>query len=268
MSVLSGELRLRFFSALVLIPVCLGILWLGGVFAAMLCAVVSAALVHELSRMHRLPLTPYIWVAMLAGMLASLSVLIEPIAVFGLALLGGLSAMVPAKAARRQVFLWTVLSILASAGLIWMRVVPDNGFLLCLTLLLIVWATDTGAYLIGKALKGPLLMPIESPNKTWAGAIGGIVLACLTGILLSLTLQGGTVMWGLWALLISVTAQMGDWAESRLKRRCKLKNSGDAIPGHGGLLDRLDSLLVTVPLTVAILAIYPWLHPLIGGAST
>lgn len=112
-------------------------------------------------------------------------------------------------------------------------------------ILLIIWATDTFAYLVGRWIGGPLLAPSISPGKTWAGALGGLTGAFFVGYL-SFPISGGwTGKFGIFytILFLSFCAQVGDLLESWLKRFWKVKDSGTLIPGHGGLLDRLDSLL-------------------------
>ncbi len=113
--------------------------------------------------------------------------------------------------------------------------------------LLLVWSTDIGAYLFGRWLKGPKLAPSISPNKTWAGAIGGI-LTCLCIATLFFQFSNSSSIYALstilkYAILISVISEIGDLFESWIKRKLNVKDSGSIIPGHGGILDRLDSLL-------------------------
>jgi phosphatidate cytidylyltransferase len=126
--------------------------------------------------------------------------------------------------------------------------------------LILTWATDTGAYLFGKAFGKAKLMPAVSPGKTWAGAAGGLALAIVAvwGYVhlvlrpvasLSLTATGI----GVFAVLVSATAQVGDLAESLLKREAGVKDSSRLIPGHGGVLDRFDSLLFVLPVSYLLL---------------
>jgi phosphatidate cytidylyltransferase len=123
-----------------------------------------------------------------------------------------------------------------------------------LWVLFLVWATDSGAYFAGRAIGGPKLAPRISPKKTWAGLAGGMLAAALVGW----AMQNG-VMPGAWRLAaasaaLAVVAQAGDLAESGLKRYFGVKDSSQLIPGHGGVLDRLDGLLAVAP-AVAVLAL-------------
>jgi phosphatidate cytidylyltransferase len=125
-----------------------------------------------------------------------------------------------------------------------------------IVLLLVVWASDIGAYVTGRAIGGPRLAPAISPGKTWSGAVGGLVAAALVGAAASAILRNGPVFWRpmLFAVLIGIISQAGDLFESQLKRHFGVKDSGSMIPGHGGLLDRLDALLTAVP-AAALLAL-------------
>lgn len=125
---------------------------------------------------------------------------------------------------------------------------PQGQFLI-VYLLCLIWATDIGAYLVGKQWGRHKLIPAVSPGKTWEGAAGGL---CLT---LCISLIGFLYFkpthWELWfwvAMVTSLMAMLGDLSISMLKRRCQLKDTGALIPGHGGALDRLDSLIAAFPL--------------------
>ncbi|MBN9343972.1 MAG: hypothetical protein BGO76_04305 [Caedibacter sp. 38-128] len=114
-------------------------------------------------------------------------------------------------------------------------------------ILLLVWSTDIGAYLFGRWLKGPKLAPTISPNKTWSGAVGGVLMCLGVATLLAqfnTSAYAQTLPWFLkHATLISIVSQIGDLFESWIKRKLGVKDSGSIIPGHGGILDRLDSIL-------------------------
>ncbi|MCH7931170.1 MAG: CDP-archaeol synthase, partial [Proteobacteria bacterium] len=120
----------------------------------------------------------------------------------------------------------------------------------------VVWATDVGAYFAGRGVGGPKLLPRISPGKTWAGLVGGVVCAALVGAaaaaLLDLPSHAPLI---LVSALLAVVAQAGDLFESMVKRRFKAKDSGTLIPGHGGVLDRLDGLLAAAPV-VAVITVF------------
>ena len=116
--------------------------------------------------------------------------------------------------------------------------------------LLVTFATDTGAFLVGKAIgRHPMSLQI-SPNKTWEGAAGGFCLAMIAAGVLPQWLELGLFRWQLWVIgaTVGVVAQTGDLLESKLKRISGVKDAGGMIPGHGGILDRLDSLVISLPV--------------------
>jgi phosphatidate cytidylyltransferase len=143
---------------------------------------------------------------------------------------------------------------LPSVALVWLRADPAQGRTIIFWLLLVVWATDIGAYAFGRLIGGPLLLPAVSPKKTWAGLIGGALCAGVSGVGVGLTLGLAhplVLMAGSGAM--AVVAQAGDLAESWVKRRCGVKDSSNIIPGHGGVLDRVDGLLVVAVAVAALL---------------
>lgn len=153
------------------------------------------------------------------------------------------------------------------ASLIWLRCAAfpnDNtaGFEVVLYLILVVCATDIGAFFAGRRIGGPKLAPAISPNKTWAGLAGGMISAAMVGAACaSFTPYPPSIIacMDLGALL-ALIAQGGDLFESWLKRRAGVKDSGCLIPGHGGLLDRVDGLVFTMPL-------FAWFVALNGSAQ-
>lgn len=129
-----------------------------------------------------------------------------------------------------------------------LRAGPDHGLWLVLILFLAVWASDTGALVSGKAIGGPKLAPTWSPNKTWAGLIGGIILASVTVGAVVAILQYSAIRGAAFGAVVALVGQAGDLFESWVKRRVGRKDSGHLIPGHGGVLDRIDSILFAAPV--------------------
>ena len=117
----------------------------------------------------------------------------------------------------------------------------SDGRDLILFLLAVTFATDTGAYAVGRAVGSRKLAPAISPGKTWEGAIGGLAAAILAGAIYA-TVLGGGAQWVIVAAILGITGQVGDLYVSKLKRQAGFADSGAVIPGHGGVLDRLDSL--------------------------
>ena len=146
---------------------------------------------------------------------------------------------------------------LGGLALLWLRDHGEAGWLAVLWVLLVVWATDTGAYAAGRTVGGPKLAPRASPNKTWSGLLGGMGCAALVGggalALMPPAVLPLSPAWGLAAgALLAVVAQAGDLFESVLKRHFGVKDSSRIIPGHGGLLDRVDGLLTAAPVLVLL----------------
>lgn len=123
----------------------------------------------------------------------------------------------------------------------------ENGLIVTMNLFAVVWATDIGAYMFGRTLQGPKILPIVSPSKTWSGLMGGMICSAITLFLLQKYTKYG-IPANLKYLLIlgassAVIAQVGDFLESGFKRICQIKDSSNIIPGHGGVFDRMDGVL-------------------------
>jgi phosphatidate cytidylyltransferase len=144
-----------------------------------------------------------------------------------------------------------VYVLLPCFALIWFR--GATGWGATLWLFVAVWASDTGAYLLGRLIGGPKLWPAVSPNKTWAGLCGAALGAALIGLAGAFVMPGGDLRLVLAGAGIGLIGQTGDLFESHVKRRAGAKDSGTLIPGHGGALDRLDSLLFVAPAAAFVL---------------
>jgi phosphatidate cytidylyltransferase len=136
----------------------------------------------------------------------------------------------------------------AQLAAIAVRADPVKGFDALVFVLLVVWATDIGGYFAGRGIGGPKLWPRVSPNKTWAGAIGGFLLSLVVAAMFVALGRGKALPLLCLAGLLSVAGQLGDLLESAVKRRFGVKDSSHLIPGHGGLMDRLDSLVAALVL--------------------
>ncbi len=141
----------------------------------------------------------------------------------------------------------------AGAALLWLRVDPVAGRADVLFLLLVIWAGDIGAYLIGRQIGGPRLAAHISPGKTWSGAVGGLLASVAAG-LLAAHLLSNAATWRVVVIAAGLAgvAQAGDLLESFVKRRLAVKDSGHLIPGHGGLFDRLDGVLAAAPIAAML----------------
>ncbi|MBU1535031.1 phosphatidate cytidylyltransferase [Myxococcota bacterium] len=136
-----------------------------------------------------------------------------------------------------------------------MKDLPHGGRWIIFTLT-IVWLNDTGAYFVGKSMGKHKFSPVVSPNKTWEGAIGGTFASCLAGVGATFYVPGLTIPVAIiLAVFVGTFGQLGDLAESLLKRSFGVKDSGNLLPGHGGILDRIDALLFAFPIMFGYLYI-------------
>ena len=274
-----SEIAKRVAFSVVAIPLVLALVWWGGAGLALLLAAVAALAAYEFYRLaigsgsvplwgHGVVLSaliPLLVHARFAGfapppvsivMLVVLELLTvalwvrgatgKPLEVVGITLLGALytgGMLAYAYAMRYHRF----------------AVEPLAGTLLVVLPLLLTWGTDTGAMLFGRAFGARKLMPSVSPAKTVAGAVGGTAVAVVTAVLfvrfamqpyaqLTMSLAAAAVF----GLVVSVAGQVGDLVESMLKRQAGVKDSSSLIPGHGGALDRVDSLLFTLPVAFVL----------------
>jgi phosphatidate cytidylyltransferase len=143
---------------------------------------------------------------------------------------------------------WTAAGLVyAGAVLLGPLILRRNaelGFVALAFVFAVVWSTDVVGYFVGRAIGGPKLAPSISPKKTWSGAIGGVIAAMTAGVTVaSVAGLGNLSIIGVVALMLSAVAQAGDLVESAVKRRFGVKDAGHLIPGHGGLMDRLDGFL-------------------------
>lgn len=162
---------------------------------------------------------------------------------------------------------WMVLGsvyiAIPTAAMIWLRGDDIPGMTTIIWLFLVVWGADTGAYLSGRAIGGPKLAPRISPKKTWAGFIGGISIASLISVGFYLYMPGNILYLAVIGFLVALASQLGDLLESMAKRHFDVKDSSNLIPGHGGVLDRVDGLVIGAVALAAILLIFgqgvlPW----------
>jgi phosphatidate cytidylyltransferase len=258
-----SDLTVRFFAALGMALAAIGAVWLGGIALWLFVSAGAMLMVAEWAGMMRAPR----WKTMLG------------LALLGLVMIGArflLDQSYQIVGDSRQAFL-AMLGVAGGAGillavlslsprlgagllyagvpalsLLYLRDQPQ-GVALALWTVSIVSATDIGAYFAGRSIGGPKLAPRISPNKTWAGLIGGVVAAALTGALLA-SLFGLPLLLGALGGGLAVLAQLGDLFESWLKRRAGVKDSGTVLPGHGGVLDRLDGLVPVATLVAMLIA--------------
>jgi len=208
-----SSLQLRVLSALVLLPVAVAAVWFGGQAFIMLIALAGALMLWEWWRMPYQAETSPAWTRGPFWSLLGLFYVIPP-----------------------------------CLALVWLRDTPEQGRHIVFWIFCAVWATDTGAYFAGRTIGGPKVIPRISPNKTWAGLLGGMVSAGIAGgVVASFDPAMPALALAALAALVAVVSQAGDFTESAVKRYFGVKDSSQLIPGHGGVLDRLDGLLFAAP---------------------
>lgn len=259
---------LRCLSALVLIPVALGAIWAGGVWLAALLLAVAGLMAKEwvdLCLSRGVPTPP--WTAspnpaavVFMGAIASAAVaatLGHFLPAFIIIACGGVAVAALTGVKRRTddvilIFGLAYITIPIMA-VTWLANDIVHGMEILFWVLAVVWVTDIGAYFVGNLFGGPKLAPSVSPGKTWSGLFGGLTaaagLAAVAGGMGLAPLNGRFVML---SILVSLVAQGGDLLESRLKRHFEVKDTGTIIPGHGGVLDRVDGLLTAFPFVACI----------------
>lgn len=258
------DLRKRILSAALLGPAALLCIWLGAEAWAALMAAAVALLAWEWVRLcgfstRRLPGLAVPILVLGAGTLAVEAAWGWALGLLAAGFLGLWALGRPAGQPRARHGFWLAFGVLyiglAGVALIHLRGDAAVGRWNVLFLFLVVWASDIGAYVAGRRFGGPKLAPAISPNKTWSGAAGGLISALLVALLAVAAIEGGAPpvsRVALLAILLGITAQAGDLFESWIKRRFQVKDSSALIPGHGGLLDRLDAVLTAAPIAALL----------------
>lgn len=249
------DLKPRLLSALVMLVIGAGAIWFGGLGFALLAVCVTGAMMWELARMTAgegadlsLPLA-----ALAAAVLAANLWLATPWPLVGLAAPAVLGVILPRRD-RGVFFAYALVIMLTGLCLVILR--QSLGLVPVLWLLAVVIASDVMGYFAGRILGGPKFWPRVSPKKTWSGTVAGWGGAALVGAAFWAAGQGSAAL--LWiSPLVAFAGQMGDIAESAIKRRAGVKDSSNLIPGHGGLLDRFDALAFAAILFTVLYIFVP-----------
>jgi phosphatidate cytidylyltransferase len=245
----------RVASGIVLLLLTATALYIGGYFFAAVVGAVYAGAYREWETMvSARPLTPK--GMLLVGLVALSGLVFPPFGFIGSAVVIAAACAVAATMGLRDLG-WRILGLvlfgLLIAGAQMLRGTGTAGIWAGLYLGTVVWMTDSAAFFTGRQIGGEKLAPDISPSKTWSGALGGLALGIGAGLVVWV-LATDSPLWIGAALsaAISILGQMGDLAESAVKRHFRIKDSGDIIPGHGGLMDRLDSLTFGIFVVVLI----------------
>lgn len=217
----------------------LGLMWIGGLPFKLLVSVVAGIMIWEMARMVGADRRAVLWG--LAGSAVMVALAIFPI---GLALplvfVPAFIGFTQLKAYRLRFSLFASAILVAGIGIFALR--EDFGFVWMLWLAAVVIASDVLGYFAGRILGGPKLWSKVSPKKTWSGTVAGWIGAAVIGACYWLSGQAGVEIIGI-SIAIAIAGQLGDIAESAMKRTVGVKDSSAILPGHGGLLDRFDSML-------------------------
>jgi phosphatidate cytidylyltransferase len=258
-----SALKLRILSALILAPLALGAVWAGGIYFIALVLVAVLGMAWEWARLSgrgRLRLSGAVIIATPSVAVAAMAFLPTATLALTIALAGPLAVAVIAAVTRQAEPLWAAAGVLwiSLGSLAFLAVWMIGGRDLTLWLLGVVWTSDIAAYAVGRSVGGPRLAPRISPNKSWAGFLGGLIGPALAGALATPFLGGEPGFCAALAATLGLAAQLGDLAESFAKRHFGVKDSSGLIPGHGGLLDRLDGLLTAAAAFLAAIAALPY----------
>ncbi len=254
-----GALRRRVLSALALAPPAVAAAWFGWPWLPLLTALAGVGMAWEWARLCRAGAVGMSGLVLIAGVLAAIATAAAGRIGDAIAVSAAGTAVVfaVARGERGGDPLWLAAGALWLAVpcvlLLWLARATGGGRPAVLWIFAIVWATDIGAYAAGRRIGGPRLAPRWSPQKTWAGLLGGALCAALAGwATAGLVGASSALPLVLASAGLALVEQFGDLAESVAKRRFGVKDTSGLIPGHGGLLDRLDGLLAVVPAAAAI----------------
>lgn len=271
------EILLRVASAVILGPLGLWAVFTGGLALALATAGCGILAAFEWTRMASQSKTLWVTAALVVIMASTSATAVFAVSLGGggleivaiVALVGcALACAVAAvgKASVSSIAFGAIYTCLPFGCFVWIREVPPNGQFFLLAVLAIVWTTDVAAFFAGRGFGGPLLSPRDSPNKTWTGAIGAVVCAGLAGAAVARGGGGDFFHWLLFGVGVSIIGQCGDLLESRFKRLYGVKDTSGFVPGHGGILDRLDGLMAASVAVALILRYLPQLAPGFAGA--
>lgn len=253
-----SELRLRVLSAVLLVPAALLVTTLGGIWFAIGAGACALILLREwiliVRAQHETLASAIAYASVVGAAIAAAAGEIE--AGFALLLVSAAGLALFGSVRRHKQILWLAAGIAyaGSSGAVLIALRDGSAGLAVIVFLFgVVWATDIVAYFVGRRIGGPKLWVRVSPKKTWSGAIGGFAAAVAVGWLGYLLIgRAGPGVWLVFAAVLSVFSQIGDLFESALKRHFGVKDSGHIIPGHGGVMDRLDGLVGAAVLGYAV----------------
>ena len=246
----SRNLWVRVAAALVLAPLAIAAAWAGGWWWVALVTLAAIGLYVEwLSVTCPVRSVPVMVTGAVALALAAPFLAVARVeAALAVLAIGLVAVFLRASQSRPWVVAGYLYAALAQLASVVVRLDPAQGLAALILVLLVVWGTDIGGYFAGRGIGGPRLWPRVSPKKTWAGSIGGFVASLLVATGFTLLGYGKPLPLLVLAAALSIAAQLGDLLESAIKRRFGVKDSSHIIPGHGGLMDRLDGFVAAIVL--------------------
>jgi phosphatidate cytidylyltransferase len=252
------DLGLRVASAIVLIPIILWVNWLGSVWYAVLVGLMAGFMALEWVKLIHAGRPVQLAVHLAAAAVSTvLPWMAGPAVAFTAILMLWAGSVVQRQIADMPHSFWSIIGVpyigLSALALMILRGDPQFGLIAVYWLLFVVWGADTLAYFAGRLIGGPKLLPSISPKKTWAGLIGAIVGGILCSALFAGVAGLDSLLWLCsTGALLAIIEQAGDFFESALKRSVGVKDSSALIPGHGGMLDRVDGLVAAAALAALI----------------
>lgn len=249
----ANELPTRIFVGVLLIIAALLAGYFGGLLLWLLVVLMALGIMSEWAGLTGRRANRLLAMYALSVPLAILSPWAAGPSFLGLGLVFGAAIFVAAIDRSLRLAAGVIYAGLPALAILYLREI-DNGLLIMVWTLALVWATDIGAYFSGRAIGGPKLAPQISPNKTWAGLIGGVILTALVSYAMHHYAELPIYL-VLFSFPLAVLAQMGDLFESWLKRKAGAKDSGTIFPGHGGVMDRLDGLIPVAPVVALIMLV-------------
>ncbi len=258
----SKELPLRVLMGALLALAAVFVTLAGGYFFAGFVALAAVAATREWHRMVGTASYGREWTVTSIAIATALtaSILTSNVALPLTVLAGGALFAAAAGAGKGAPAVWSGLGALyigvPAWSLVALRIHVPQAQWIVLGVFLTIWTADSGALLVGQAVGGPKLVPSLSPNKTWSGLIGGVILPALAAAGYASVCGGSAARSAMVGLALAVAAHSGDLFESWVKRRVGRKNSGGLIPGHGGVLDRIDSTLFVAPVATALVYVF------------
>lgn len=256
-----NQLLIRFLSALFMLPVAIYIILAGGLPLFLLISLLSVIILSEWNGIcENKPFSLVFIVQSLCTILLLLQLNMGS-PYIGYAFMSSIVSIIAVAYLLNARVIWAALGFLYAfvPSYSVLHIQENLGSLVLLWMMLLIWGMDTGAYFVGKNVGGPKMFPKISPNKTWSGLIGGTITAMVLAYVFNMfvDVQNFVVFDNALILLIlsgslAILSQIGDLAESAVKRRYSVKDSGSIIPGHGGVMDRVDGFLFVAPAILMI----------------